>query len=45
MADERASAELVTMMQNMQKGDDDRGTTFRPGGGVRDDQLPASAGE
>jgi len=45
MADERASAELVTMMQNMQQGSDDRGTTFRPGGGVRDDQLPASAGD
>ena len=45
MADERASAELVTMMQNMQQGDDDRGSTFRPGGGIRDDQLPASAGE
>ena len=45
MADERASAELVTMMQNMQQGGDDRETTFRPGGGVRDDQLPTSAGE
>ena len=45
MADERASAELVTMMQNMQQSGDDRGTTFRPGGGVRDDQLPTSAGE
>jgi hypothetical protein len=24
----------------MQSGKDDRGTTFRPGGGVREDQLP-----
>ncbi len=45
MADERASAELVTMMQNMQQGDDDRETTFRPGGGVRDEQLPTTAGD
>lgn len=45
MADERASAELVTMMQQMQAGQDDRKSTFRPGGGVREDQLPTSAGE
>ncbi len=45
MADERASAELVTMMQQMQAGQDDRNSTFRPGGGVREDQLPTSAGE
>ena len=45
MADERASAELVTMMQQMQAGQDDRNSTFRPGGGVREDQLPTTAGE
>jgi limonene 1,2-monooxygenase len=43
MADDRASAELMTMMQNMQTGKDDRSTTFRPGGGLRDDQLPTSS--
>ncbi|MFM7756024.1 MAG: LLM class flavin-dependent oxidoreductase [Actinomycetota bacterium] len=42
MADERASAELMTMMENMQAGKDDRGSTFRPGGGVRDDQMPVN---
>jgi limonene 1,2-monooxygenase len=40
LGDERASAELGVMMQQMQSGKDDRGTTFRPGGGVREDQLP-----
>jgi limonene 1,2-monooxygenase len=40
LGDERASAELGVMMQQMQSGKDDRGATFRPGGGVRDDQLP-----
>jgi limonene 1,2-monooxygenase len=43
MADDRASAELMTMMQNMQSGKDDRSTTFRPGGGLRDDQLPTNS--
>lgn len=42
MDDERASAELMTMMQNMQSGKDDRASTFRPGGGVREDQLPVN---
>jgi hypothetical protein len=42
MDDERASAELMTMMQNMQSGKDDRSSTFRPGGGVRDEQLPVN---
>jgi hypothetical protein len=45
MGDERAAAELVTMMQQMQNGQDDRGTTFRPGGGVRDDQVPATGND
>jgi len=27
-------------MQQMQDKADDRSTTFRPGGGVRDEQLP-----
>jgi limonene 1,2-monooxygenase len=40
LGDERASAELGVMMKQMQSGKDDRGATFRPGGGVRDDQLP-----
>jgi hypothetical protein len=40
LGDERASAELGVMMKQMQSGKDDRGTTFRPGGGVREDQLP-----
>jgi limonene 1,2-monooxygenase len=40
LGDERASAELGVMMQQMQSGKDDRGATFRPGGGVREDQLP-----
>jgi len=41
LGDERASQELGVMMQQMQQKDDDRSTTFRPGGGVREDQLPA----
>ena len=40
LGDERASAELGVMMQQMQAQTDDRGATFRPGGGVREDQLP-----
>jgi limonene 1,2-monooxygenase len=40
LGDERASAELGVMMQQMQAQTDDRGATFRPGGGIRDDQLP-----
>lgn len=42
LGDQRAAQELGVMMQQMQQKDDDRSTTFRPGGGVRDDQLPAS---
>ena len=30
----------ILPMQQMQSGKDDRGATFRPGGGVREDQLP-----
>jgi limonene 1,2-monooxygenase len=40
LGNERASAELGVMMQQMQAQTDDRGATFRPGGGVREDQLP-----
>jgi limonene 1,2-monooxygenase len=40
LGDQRASQELGVMMQQMQQKSDDRSTTFRPGGGVRDEQLP-----
>lgn len=40
LGDQRASQELGVMMQQMSDKADDRSTTFRPGGGVRDEQLP-----
>jgi len=42
LGDERASQELGVMMQQMQEKTDDRSGTFRPGGGVREDQVPAT---
>jgi len=42
LGDERASQELGVMMQQMQEKTDDRSATFRPGGGVREDQVPAT---
>jgi len=42
LGDQRASQELGVMMQQMQEKTDDRSGTFRPGGGVREDQVPAT---
>lgn len=42
MENERAAKELGVMLQQAQAGVDDRNTTFRPGAGVRDDQVPST---
>jgi len=41
MENERAAKELGVMLQQNQAGKDDRNTTFRPGAGVRDEQVPS----